>query len=177
MKAYNIVPKEIQIAGGPVQVLTLGESGRGRELKIIKVDAQTENVSVKVCGTSSLKIVDTENVDGMWLARISTEGAYIRNALGACYIPKDQIGQVRVLARGYGAFGDAGRIGTWYDYLLSVATGTLIKVKRTRYAAYWLHFTEDNVKRIKREELDIYLDMQGIPLIEDVIRIESEESL
>jgi hypothetical protein len=68
-----------------------------------------------------------------------------------------------VVARGQGAFGDAGRTGTWDDLLLVVEPGTVLRVKPARADAYWLHFGREKVTRLTAPELALF-DEVDIPV-------------
>jgi hypothetical protein len=157
MKAYNLQAKTIKVGENDRTVLVLGQDGRGRVQKLIRCDLglqDGETVTLKqpkpgMPGVPS--IIKGGSDDNKWLMRISTDGAYIRGANGnvryAC-------GEVELIAKGYGAFGDAGRTGTWDDVLIVASVGTVIRVKPTRADAYYLYAGENSIQSLSAEEAE-----------------------
>ena len=98
-----------------------------------------------------------------WVARISTEGAYIRGAVGTVSAPPEVAKKVHVVAKGEGAFGDAGRTGNWDDILVATELEEFIlRVKPSRGDAYLLLFKEGKVTRFTYEEADLLeVDLHG----------------
>ena len=160
MKAFNLVAREREFSFGVIPVIELGERGRGRWQEIIPcpLEIQTgEPVSLGVTRSGKPKIIRGGDGKG-WLARVSTLTAYIRCALGTVYAPVES--QVEVVANGYGAFGLAGRVGTWFDYLLKVPDNTLLRVKPSRGDAWYLWFPKSGEpKKISLDEIAVFLDM------------------
>lgn len=60
------------------------------------------------------------------LLHIRTAGPYTRNTKGWVRVVS---GEAKLLAQGYGAHGDAGRLGTWDDDLWEAAPNTVFKVE------------------------------------------------
>jgi hypothetical protein len=163
MKAYNLIPKDVQMSFGTLSVLTLGETGRGRKMTYVPCERRFEDgepVALSTTRAGKPKIVAGTDCTG-WLARISTEGPYIRGAYGHIRALDPEL--VRVVAFGYGAFGIAGRVGQWYDYLLQLQPGAVLRVKPSRRDAYFLHATPDRIVRLEREEALVY-DGADIPI-------------
>jgi hypothetical protein len=117
MKVYNIKPEIINVAGEPTSVVQLGEDGRGRVIKRIACPESFKFLEPSPLGASlkikpRVKLLASASSVG-WIARISASGAYVRGANGNVSISPEYLGSVRVVASGQGAFGDAGRTGSW----------------------------------------------------------------
>src|SRR5690606_16952367 len=124
--------------------LVLGERGRGRWQEVITLDRKSPpviaNGRVLDCeartialpardGRPERKFVvlsTTENPSSSALVRVSTEWVYTRGSLGRVQVLH---GDVQVIARGNGAHGAAGRIGSWEDVLLIVPPGGEIFIR------------------------------------------------
>jgi len=162
VKAYNLTGEEREFNFGKMRVVSLGEKGRGRWEELIPTfDCEIndgEAVAVVTTRKGKPKIVEGKEKGNIWLARVSTEGSYIRGAYGWVGVLPEQKSRVEVVTKAYGAFGAAGRTGTWYDYLIKVEDNTLLRVKPSRGEAYYLFFSQDDVKKIDCNELDLFLD-------------------
>jgi hypothetical protein len=149
MKAFNLKAEE---RNGKT-LIALGEEGRGRKLTLVRcaLDIKdTEEVTV-IKPKPGVPTISKATPYGStaWLARITTDGAYIRGAEGNVRF----LGEgVELVAKGFGAFGDAGRTGNWDDVLIIVPNGTLLRVKPTRGDAYFLLFTAVEVVTMTVEE-------------------------
>lgn len=164
-KAYNLAASEVKMSFGTLRTIALGQQGRGRLLTYVPVEGDFPDgacVALATTRTGKPKIIAGRPGDAAgWLARVSTEGPYIRGAYGHVRALNPEL--VRVVAYGYGAFGDAGRVGQWYDYLLALRPGAVLRVKPSRRDAYFLHATEDQIVRLEQEEALIY-DGADIPV-------------
>ena len=159
MKTYNLNPSVVNVAGNDISVLKLGEKGRGRVEKLIKCDSITDSMKVlapKAGMPGNVKIVaDVDNSVGL-IIRVSTEGSYVRGANGNVSVSPNDVDKVNVVAKGYGAFGDAGRTGTWDDVLLVVTNATVLRVKPSRGDAYLMSIDEDfNVQKLSYSEAEL----------------------
>jgi len=125
--------------------------------------ADCEPVELVASRTGKPKIVAGTDCSGGWLARISTEGSYLRGAYGHVRVRAQDRALASVVAYGYGAFGDAGRVGRWYDYLLTLRPGAILRVKPSRGEPYFLHVTQDRIVRLEKEE-DLVYDGAEIPV-------------
>ena len=165
--AFNIEPKLMSFNWGTMHCLVLGEQGRGRRQTIVPC-AEKCGFFVELAPTKTgrVKIVQSTapkgtSVPSDWLARISTEGVYTRNSEGWVGVldPKT----VKLVACGHGASGEAGRLGTWADVLITVQDNALLRVKPEggyKLPAYFLHFTRKGViKYSSLEQLLVALDM------------------
>ena len=168
MKAFNLSSAiSTVVAGREISVLSLGESGRGRSLVQIPCppgleDGVAVTATPAVVKTNGLKTKPKIEAGGgggdHWVARISTKTSYIRGANGNVSLSPG--GEAPALiAKGHGAFGDAGRTGTWDDVIVVVPDGTILRVKPARGEAYFLWFEAHKVSRITWDELQI-LDLE-----------------
>jgi hypothetical protein len=170
MKKYNIHPVEQEFSWGKMSVVELGERGRGRKLNIIPFHADEDSDYLEIGTTKSgmPKIIQSKSSED-WLARINTKGCYTRGTNGWIEIPSTSYEKnIEIIASGYGAYGDAGRIGNYSDFLLIVKDNTLIKICPSggshKQPRYWLFFGADKVSRIKEEEIDIFIEKNHIEL-------------
>lgn len=167
MKRYNINPIKRQFNWGEMDVISLGEEGRGRKSTLIpyhaKEDAEYLEIGFSKNGNS--KIINSTAKEN-WLASLNGCGTYTRGTYGTVYVPKEYLSNIKVIAYGYGAYGDAGRIGTWMDYLVEVKEGTLLKVRPSggshKRERYWLYFGDKEVSRIEKNEMDMFCESFGL---------------
>lgn len=156
MKAYNLVPKTEIIADREIKSIVLGENGRGRKQTKILYKALGEFVIISIPTVGNPSIVDCNSNAG-WLLRISTEGAYIRSANGNVSV--NSIEGISVVARGHGAFGDAGRTGTWDDLLIAVyKEDAIFRVKPSRGDAHILLVQDGKIHKLS------YVDAEALGL-------------
>lgn len=165
-KKFNIAPKPVQIADYEITALSLGESGRGRKNIIVPCPADSEYIEAGVSKTGKFRLNSSSNSAG-WIMRISTYGAYIRGANGNVSVHPDYTGTVHLLCKGHGAFGDAGRTGTWDDVILhSKGEEFLLRVKPSRGDAtlLWCVEGKEPVRLLyeQAEALDIDTAGSGI---------------
>jgi len=166
MKRYFDVEQR-SFAWGDMYVVVLGEQGRGRKEVYIPYHAHIDCQLVELGTTrsGSIKIVPSQSSDG-WLAVVSGSGTYTRGTYGTVYVPPQMTDKIKVIASGYGAYGDAGRIGMWYDFLITAEDGTLLKVRPaggpSKRARYWLYFGEDKVYKISIAEMPMFCDVKDI---------------
>lgn len=173
MKAYNLNAASFGASFGDVECIKLGEDGRNRKLTLVNCpkgikDGELVSLFLPKVGKPSIKL-GGEN-DGTWLMRISSEGSYVRGANGNIRVLNTHRENVKVVARGHGAFGAAGNTGTWDDLLLTVKENTVLRVKPSRGDAYYLHVLEDRVLTLKSSDLDVY-DFPISENVEDYARL------
>lgn len=158
MKTYNISVSEVKINDFSFTALTLGEKGRGRVIVNVACPQSFSNLEVGTTKQGKPRLNTSKSSKG-WLARISTNGAYIRGASGNVSTNPEIAEKISVIARGQGAFGDAGRIGTWDDILISTELETFwLRVKPTRGDAYIMIFDDNKAQKISYEELDLLVE-------------------
>jgi hypothetical protein len=163
MKQYNLKGNIREFPFGKLNVLTLGERGRGRYEAIVPFQSGlSETDFVIPVPTKSGKIKIIKGGDGKdWIARISCEGVYTRHTQGYAYVHPQDKAKVKILAQGNGAEGAAGGVGYWEDYLLQIEDKTLLKVKKHggyKTPAYYLFFNENKVLEMNEEELFIWAE-------------------
>ena len=135
-KKLTVVEKELE--WGKLRYVQLGEYGRGRKpLNITMPDDISEipakemlPYEIRLSKTMKPKLINY-NGRSTFLA-IDTLGAYIKNGEGKIQFLKEQQAKIKPIAFGWGAFGDAGRIGYAPAALLEVEPGVVIRYKLTR---------------------------------------------
>lgn len=166
MKRYNLKPFEKEFSWGKMNVIELGENGRGRHLEYVPFHAPVESRYVEIGQSRSdkPKIIESKSSEG-WLARISSSGSYTRGTYGSVYCL--QGAPIIVIAKGLGAYGDAGRIGCWWDFLISLPENTFIKVRPSggeyKVEHHWLFFGAQEVLRVEKHEIEIFCEANGLP--------------
>ena len=110
-------------AAGPS--LLLGEEGRGRmriEVPVIgDSPSKITTTGVADLGKGLVGLVHADKIEpNAVLLRVNTDGGYTRRGDGTFEVWK---GTPAVLTKGYGADGDAGRIGSWDDALIVLREG------------------------------------------------------
>lgn len=160
MKAYNLNVVTHTASFGNIDCIKLGEDGRGRKLTLVtcpKGIKDGDRVSLFAPKVGKPKIeIGGEDHSSSWLMRLSTEGAYVRGANGNVRVFSEHEGNVKVIAKGQGAFGDAGRTGTWDDFLIEVQPDTVLRIKPSRGDAHYLHVLENTVIKLQIPDLNIY---------------------
>lgn len=128
-------------------IIFLGESGRGRHYEKIGISRfrPAEVIDGRVFKARPVKIIPApkdgkpgrsfyilegprKNTNKV-LIRICTLTSYIRGAYGRFFKEK---GAPETLTCGQGAFGDAGRVGTWEDGLVVMQPGDVLRVYPSR---------------------------------------------
>ena len=158
MKLWNIETCKVSTGFGEIDAVLLGEEGRGRKKALVPI-------------TKIMKI------NAQWVARISSEGTYTRGTYGTVYVLVEDKDKVNVLSYGYGAYGDAGRIGSWNDFLVSLEETPVRFLVRPsggpdKRERYWLVF-KDKVYTVKQEETSIFTETTGI----DIPDLDLEEGM
>lgn len=145
MKTYNIEPTNVDVGGDfSYHALSLGERGRGRNIVNVACPETFEFLDVGQTKSGRSRLVTSSESSG-WIARICTNGGYKRGASGNVSVPPDTHPHIQVIARGQGAFGIAGRVGSWDDILFSSLEENLwVRVRPSRGDAYVLIFSESS---------------------------------
>jgi hypothetical protein len=91
MKKYNLYPTKKEFKWGTMDVLALGEKGRGRHQSLVPwhVPEGSEYVGIGTTRTNRPKIVKSDDPTG-WLAYISSAGVYTRGTYGRIYYHRVQ---------------------------------------------------------------------------------------
>ncbi len=165
MKVYNIKPQTVKVADFEMDAISLGESGRGRKCVNVACPKEFEFLEVGTTKAGKPRLNKSSNPQG-WIARISTQGAYIRGASGNISVSQKFADRVTVVARGQGAFGDAGRIGTWDDIIISCQLEDFwLRVKPSRGDAYILFFRNNLASDLTYPEAELLdFDFSGSSL-------------
>lgn len=147
-------------------VVFLGEPGRGRWFEKIALgrkapaeaidgrvhEARLVTITLPPQGSrpaKSFHVLEaeaTKNEDKV-LIRVNTEASYIRGARGRHEVVE---GSPTQHAAGHGAYGAAGRTGTWSDSLVEMSTSDVLRVRPTRSVdghAEWALWLEDGVPK------------------------------
>jgi hypothetical protein len=179
MKLYNITPTRLKFEWGEMDCVTLGERGRARKQVIIPFHApppsgeDADYYEIGATKSGNPKIIKGHPSKG-YIAHISTYATYTRGSIGYAYFLQEDRDKLEIIAEGIGAFGDAGRLGGWYDYLLVVKSfpcRILVTPSGGRHKVswYWLVFTEEKVYKVNLEEAAAFVEATGIdiPVEED----------
>jgi hypothetical protein len=154
-KSFNLKSIAVKFGQTPGAGILLGEEGRNRIARKIRceqslADGTACRFAAPKIGFATIAATDASgDAETIWLARISTEGAYVRGAQGNL---SSLNGTATVLMAGEGRFGAAGNTGRWADMLLTVPVGETIRVKPSRGDAYFLVFEADEVKRFSSDD-------------------------
>lgn len=129
-KVLKVVEREMNF--GKVTGVSIGESGRGRR----EVFLPTPNgVDGDLCGLCTNLTIGTSksgrprinrSSDKELFVILSSERNYTRRGDGCIKTPKAQ--ENELVARGNGADGDAGRIGSWDAVILKAKDGDVFRV-------------------------------------------------
>lgn len=82
------------------------------------------------------------------LVRVDTCTGYVRGGSGSW---KALRGNPETLVHAYGAYGDAGRIGSWDDDLVLVSPGDIIHVLGSRSGSWIMDFTKEPMAMVKKD--------------------------
>ena len=128
---------------GTIYQVGMGESGRGRRFMALTCPKDTivengmnKNLSIGLTKSGRPRINAKTDTDLYMM--LSSAGGYTRRGNGTIQILATQQELFEILARGNGADGDAGRIGTWDCMLLKVKdpNATAVVKVRTSGAGY-----------------------------------------
>jgi hypothetical protein len=169
------------------QVLILGENGRGRRYEKVALGKRNpaEVINGRVLEAHPMKITlpakdgkpekafyvleKPRNGGDEVLVRVYTYTSYIRGGQGCWRIIA---GKPETLVSGYGAFGDAGRIGNWDDGLVVMRPGDVLKVFPSRGTehALWL----ENGKPVTTTWKD-YENIQAVAKAQELVEQASDK--
>lgn len=124
----NFQIKEKEMSFGKLKGIALGEEGRGRKLLWLPIPANYnhnpltlglhEDLSIGYSRNNKPKIINKKD-DDLYLI-VDTYGGYTRRGCGYVEYLKEHKDDIEFIAKGYGADGAAGRIGTWDVVVLKV---------------------------------------------------------
>lgn len=132
----NLESEARQFDWGTIFQVALGEHGRGRRLLTLTCPEDTEiksgiNEEYSIGSTKSGKPRIVKKKDNELYMILSAKGGYTRRGDGTIKVLVKDSKNIEVLARGNGADGLAGRIGTW-DCVLIHLEGNLETVVQVR---------------------------------------------
>ena len=162
--------KEKDFPFGKINVIELGESGRGRKLIVLpsEVDIQKGlNPDITIGLSKSGKPRINRFKDDKLFLIIDTAGGYTRRGDGVASVHQSCKDDVKVLSYGNGADGLAGRIGIWEVFVCEVLNNNTIWLKVTLSGGYEsdvYKIQNKTVKYIGRnedQELSLYQDTTG----------------
>ncbi len=158
MKLWNIEPYKVSTGFGEIDAVVLGEEGRGRKRALVPM-------------------TKIENNDAEWIVKLSGEGTYTRGTYGTVYVLTEDRKKIKIIDFGVGAYGDAGRIGSWGDFLVAIEETPVRFLMRpsggpAKRERYWIVFDE-KVYTVKQEETSIFTEATGI----DIPDLDLEEGM
>lgn len=129
----NLKVREVEFKFGEVEGVSIGERGRGRREVFLPTPSGLETIDEGLhpeltIGTSKSgrpRINRGGKEDEIYMI-LSTGCRYTRRGNGVVRVPESQ--KVQIIARGNGADGDAGRIGTWTAVVLKAKDGDVFRV-------------------------------------------------
>jgi len=162
--------KEKEFPFGKINVIELGESGRGRKLIVLpsEVDIQEGLNTDITIGLSKLgkPRINRFKDDKLFLI-IDTAGGYTRRGFGVASVHRSCKNDVKVLSYGNGADGLAGRIGSWEVFVVEILNNNTIWMEIRIAGGYESDVYKIENKIVKYvgrnedQELSIYQDTTG----------------
>lgn len=171
----NLSKSERTMDWGTLHQFEIGESGRGRHLMCIPCPPDMESIDsgihkdLSISFTRSGRPRIVRKSDDKLYAILSSKGGYTRRGDGRVWIPNSDIEKFKVLARGNGADGAAGRIGSWDCVLLECPlTNAVIRV-RTSGGGYgtpaqFYFLCDGTVYHCDNDTISDFCDVHGLSL-------------
>ena len=127
----NLESEERKFDWGTIFQVSLGEHGRGRRLLTLTCPEDTEiksgiNEEYTIGSTKSGKPRIVKKKDNELYMLLSSEGGYTREGDGTIKVLVKDLNNIDVLARGNGADGLAGKVGSWDVFLIKIKTNSRI---------------------------------------------------
>lgn len=180
MRLYDVKPKKEVFQWGEMDVISLGESGRARMRGLIPFHAEYEEESADYAiGQTKMgrpKVIRNGEVSAGWIAVLSGKGVYTRGTYGTVYVLAEDAEKVKVHVRGRGAFGAAGGVGSWNEFLVEVKPEYPVRFNvrpaggRHKIPRKWVVFNgEGDPVVVYAGEEDVYTDQTGIELVDDLV--------
>jgi len=166
---------------GQLSGIAIGEHGRGRKEVFIPcpegveiIEGMCENLSISTTQSGRCRI---DRGNNGFFAILSSEGGYTRRGNGT--IESLASNPVKILDRGNGADGDAGRIGDWDAVIAEMpAGGTIIRVRRSGgNPSDLIRFDGYSFQYIPNAEIEAFFDHLDVdlPFSFDGRKFKSEE--
>ena len=171
-KKLKVIEKELE--WGKLRFVQLGEYGRGRKPVNITVPETIGDIekgchpfSIGLSKTGRPKLINA-NSDKTYVA-IDTMGAYGRGCYGNIRILESQKNLIKVLGYGWGAFGDAGRLGTADAAVLECGPGAIVRFNLTREASEMIQVSNcyglpSEVTHFAAQDIDDAIDNEVLHL-------------
>ena len=108
---------------GVLNCVFMGEEGRGRKFYLLPSDFPLEkgvNLGLTIGLTKSGKPRVVKGEDEKTFLILSSKGGYTRRGDGQVFVLGKNKNCINKLIETYGADGAAGRVGTWWEYLIEV---------------------------------------------------------
>ena len=162
--------KEKEFPFGKINIVELGESGRGRKLIVLpsEVDIQKGlNPEITIGLTKSGKPRINKFKEDRLFLLIDTKGGYTRRGDGEASVHKSCKDNVKILSYGNGADGLAGRIGIWEVFVVEVLNDNTIwlNIQLSGGSKSDLYKIQNKiveyVGRNKDQQLSLYQDTTG----------------
>ncbi len=138
----RLVAEERALDFGTIYQVGMGEIGRGRRFMALTCPKDTivneglnSSISIGTTKSGRPRIIRQTDTTTLYMM-LSAEGAYTRRGNGTIKVLSKQQEQFKVLARGNGADGAAGRIGFWDCVLLKAPLTDAIVRVRTSGSGY-----------------------------------------
>jgi hypothetical protein len=96
------------------------------------------------------------------------------------YIVNEDLHKVKVIASGFGAYGDAGRLGEWNEFLVEIKPAFPVRFwvrpsgGEYKIPRYWLIFLEKEVIKVQKEEKILFMEKTGISLPISISKLVNE---
>jgi len=171
----KLIPEKLQLSFGELLACRLGEHGRGRKEIILPVkfdavvgeplDLRGLSIGQSIAGNPTL----IKRTDNELFLILSSYGGYTRRGNGRI-IPIE--GDFKVLAEGWGADGDAGRIGDWDVKIIKAPNKGVIRISYSGKYRYGvdpeynelLFIDGGHVDTVMLSQMEAYCDAKGIAL-------------
>lgn len=135
----DLKKREIEKEWGTLYQFEIGEIGRGRKMIYLPCAPEMEDITeglhkeLSIGQTKAGKPRIIRKEEDHYYMILSSEGGYTRRGDGFIQGMEQDRDKIRVLARGNGADGDAGRIGTWDCVVLEILEDTMIRVRKSGF--------------------------------------------
>lgn len=164
----NVYEKEFSF--GKINVVGMGEEGRGRKYITLPTPNGLEkiveglNYGITIGISKSGKPRVNNGDEGKLYLLLSSSGGYTRRGDGYICLHNSTPDSVKVIDRGNGADGDAGRIGSWDAIVAEVVSfPTIVRVKysggRTKSDILLIKAPTEIIKLNGRDEVEKYYDV------------------
>ena len=101
---------------------------------------------------SLVTLAKAKDQENRVLVRINTCSGYVRNARGYWETIE---GSVNCVAKGHGAFGDAGRVGTWDEGLCVLYSGAVVRVFGSRHGDWVIGYKDGQLEAMDYSDWQI----------------------